>query len=505
FSSIIENVGKIEPELAKAVFTFKTEEEILHEINGKLRKYMKDAIQFSTLDQVGRQRAGELNRQMDSNAQEGEKGHISDFIAMYIENYHEWSDLIKPTDSSEAERIFICEDKSEIQKYVAKHDGGDQENGGSGAIPFYRYIAVKKAEIYCNFKLTDVNQLRLVDTVGLGDIEDGTTDKMYQAIDRDSDAVLYLFRPVAGKGGMIDDRTYDILNHEMYPRYKYADLKKWMGVVINNDGTNLTECIDFQRKFEINAPEMAQNVVFKEIIDVSQTRDVRKYSVLPILASLSQNLGNIDARIEKTTGALIEKANESFAALKNICCEVRVPAQEDIISEKFIGIFRGFDEAARSLGSEFMQENAGQKHTFLEDSLEQVSSLKEAETASIREKFHYGELSSQRSLAFGELHRVVRKIGSREATEFEATEKDFKRQLAQKFLETFGFEKSKCPAPESNTFFLEMAEQLFRQNPDWQMLKDAFLSIHAFKLDETKGITKLLFNENAERFLNGMD
>lgn len=498
-SSVIQNDCTLQPGQVQAVITFKTEEEILEEINAKLKNITGGGLHFNTLTALRGQSPEQLKSQMTNTAVEGEEGHISDFIKMYAENINEWYEFIQPTGSGEDARTEVFTDKKDIRTYVAKHNGGDQENGGVGATLFYRYIAVKNAVIYCRFRLTDVNQLRLVDTVGLGDPEDGNTvEKMYAAIDTESDAALFLFRPSANEGGMIKDWTYDILNMQLCRRYRNADMEKWMGVVINFDGKNWNECMAFQEKFKENAPVMAKNVVFDKIINVSEWEEVREEGLMPILESLSQNLSSIDARIERGAVSLIDAANKVLVSLKEGCQEVRVPTQEDLVFDNRKKIFSKFADTVRALSS----EERGLEDDFLKKSLEMAEALKEKRTTEICRMFDYASAPSSRQyLAFGELQREVRQIGSRDDQNLDNAEATFKQQLAAAFLDSFEFEKARCPAPESGTFFREMADQLFGVNAELKMLKDAFLSIHAFKLNETKGITKILFNENADKHL----
>lgn len=522
-SSVIENEREFEPQQVRAVITFKTEEEILKEINDKLEEFTDGVSRFGTLAELGRQSAEQLKSQMEETVKKGQMGHIADFIDMYVKHFTEWKEDIQPTGSELDTREKIFTDRTIIQKYVAKHNGGDQENGGMGAEYFYKYIAVKKAVIYCRFELTEVNRLRLVDTVGLGDtVDGGTIEKMYAALDAESDAALYLFRPHADQGGMINDWTYNILNEKLYPRYENADMEKWMGVVVNYDGTNWIECSSFLEEFRKKAPEMEQNVAFKNIINVGNEKEVREKGLIPLLESLSKNLRSIDARIEQRAKSLVDTANEAFAELKKGCREIRVPTQEDLIFGNRKKIFSDFVSKVRSLS----EGNDNLKDEFLKNSLNEVEALKKtqakndnwmdkkepngAETSKERwttddicRMFNYAPAPSSRQyLAFGELQRMVRQIGSREDKSLDNEEKRLKKELAKCFLESFHFETSKCPAPESETFFSEMAEQLFGGNEDLQMLKDAFLSVHAFKLNETKGVTKILFNESANKYLN---
>jgi len=525
-SSIIENNDKIEG--VKGVFTFKTEGEILREVNHKLKSMTGGKVQVSSLNGLQGLTAATIRQNLVTISEEG---NIPAFIEMYVENFYEWAPLVKLTVDDEEEmehyhlkagdsqkREYICTDSPEIQKYVAKHDGGTVEAGGTDAIPLYRYIAVKNAVIYSHFALTSVNRIRLIDTVGLGDTAVGTTKKMYEAIDRDSDAVLYFFRPEANKGGVIDERTYHILNYELYPRYKDENMKWWMAVVVNhiNGETaqykdNLNECKKFLEGFVTSAPKMAQNVVFKETIDVSKPDEVSEKCIIPLLESISKHLGEIDRRFEAKTREKIEAANKSFCNLKENFSEIRVPASKDIIDNQFRNIFSGFIKQIEELKKNYSEEGATLKDTFLEESLNKVSSLKESgeenqqteTTLSIYQSLDYMvETDSRRIRAFGELQRIVRNIGSRDSEELNKVEKKFKAKLAELFLDNFVFDRSKCPEPDSSRFFLDMAEQLFGARKDLIMLKDAFLSVHSFRLDETKGMTKLLFNDNAERYLN---
>lgn len=525
-SSIIENRNDIEG--VKGVFTFKTEKEMLREINDKLKRITGGRIQIASLEQVQNLSAESLKEKL---VNESEEGNIPDFITMYVDNFKEWACFVRLTEENEEilslyhlikeNGEYICIDKKEIQKYVAKHDGGDIEVGGTNAKPLYRYIAVKKAVIYARFALTSVNRIRLVDTVGLGDLAVGTTEKMYEAIDRDSDAVLYFFRPEANKGGVIDERTYRILNCELYPRYKEQNMQWWMAVVVNHitgkttkDKDNFNECISFMKEFATKVPNMEQNVAFREIVDVSEPNEVREKCIVPILKSISEHLSEIDKRFERNTKEKIKTANQIFHQLKQKFSELQVPASKDLIDNKFRGIFSGFIEGIHKLEKEYLTTGNSLKDMFLEESLKQVSMLKGEKnektetvtTASICQSLDYVvEPDSKRIRAFGELQWVVRTIASRDSMELNQVERQFKRKLADLFLHHFGFDPLKCVKSDKETFFLTMAEQLFGNRRDLAILKDAFLAIHSFQLKGTTEMTKILFHDKAELYLTCKD
>ncbi len=555
-SSIIENSAKIEEYKVKGVLTFKTEKEIIAEINDKLGRITGDKVQINSLTDVTALSSAQLEKNLSGIY---EKGNITDFIEMYVTNYKEWVPFInltqqdfdkmntyKLTNDESNEKNFICTDPSELQKYVAKHDGGyDKELKGTDATLLYRYIAVKRVVIYTHFPVTDVSQIRLIDTVGLGDTAVGTTEKMYESIDKESDAVLYFFRPQCGKGGMIDDRTYDILNRQLYPRYQEDHTKWWMAVLINDDGTNTAECERFSIEFEKKAPDMSKNVVFKEIINVTDSEKVRDKCITPLLNSISEHLEELDQRFEKNAREKMAAANRLLTEAQEKILEIQVPALEDIIQSKFKDIFSNFIKSIDELKKKYRgnDENGNEKgrQTFLEESLKRVERLIENKTENKQEHHaagsalmfkmpkdtqvsdaqqkdaqekhekaqittasicnslaHISEPDSRRSCALGELQHIVRNIGNRESEELSEIEKGFKKELAELFLEKFEFDRTKCPAPSSDTFFPDMAKRLFGEKKDFELFKDVFLSVHQFKLNETTGITKLLFNEKAE-------
>lgn len=517
-SSVIENSDQ--EESVRGVFTFKTEDELRKEINEKLEKMTGGKLYLHTLDDVCNMTEAKIRNALTKSSEEG---NISDFIKMYVQNFKEWEPFVRLNEKADkmmetydlrpgraGMREYICQTPSEIQKYVAKHDGGTEEERGTNCTYLYRYIAVKTAVIYTRFRLTGVNQIRLVDTVGLRDTAVGTTQKMYEAIDRDSDAVLYFFRPEVNEGGAIDDRTYNILNEELYPRYHDKNMQWWMGVLINhvksspNTMDNLSECKSFLESFILKAPGMARNVVFKEIIDVSDPKQVQERCIIPLLESISEHLGEIDRRIEENTREKIRIANKCFERLKKGFDEIHIPMSRDIIDSQFHEIFRQFISSTYQLIDTYDKKDL--KDTFLEESLNQVLKLTEEDSEqsvySICSSLDYTVASgSKRIRAFGEVQRMVRNIATRKTEKLDKAEKEFKTKLAEQFLQMFRFDKERCPQADSDTFFLDMAKQLFGSKKDLCMLRDIFLSVHDFHLNETCGLTKLLFHENVECYL----
>ena len=133
-SSIIENNNNIRG--VEGIFTFKTEAEILTEINRKFKDITGIENRFQSLDQVGSQSPSELSNYMTGNAILGERGFVLDFIKMYVENFNIWYPYIqKDSNRNETEEgKLICTEPSEIQKYVAKHDGGTSDAHGADPV-----------------------------------------------------------------------------------------------------------------------------------------------------------------------------------------------------------------------------------------------------------------------------------------------------------------------------------------------------------------------------------
>ncbi len=543
--SIIQNEDL---EMPEAVITLKTEQDVIDEINEKLEYMTAGKMSIHSLDELTASFGISLDSSVrDDEEKEMARGRITDFKNMYIggdkkeETVKEWKELVKITGTDAdlpvlekykltvrdaGKREFVCRDKSEIRKFVAKRDSGSEEMNGTDATPFYRYIAVQGAVIYARFALTEMSQLRLVDTVGLGDLAEGTTEMMHKVIGGESDAVIYFFCPEPGKGGQIDDRIYRILNRDIIPRYEKQAMKKWMAVVVNHKRTdksdNTNECPKFLEFLDNNVPSMGpvkmDNVVFSKVINVSDPEAVGRECLEPLLSSLLNNLEEVDRGFRMAANEKLKAAKRKLQELSVGFEEVNIPEADDIIKSKFKEMFESFIRKVRELSSE-VSSQPGLENKLLDRSLEAVEGListgKDNLTGEGTEKVttemicgSFGECAKTESvklLALDKLQRTVRGIGKNSSDDLREKEREMKEKLAEIFLQEFHFERSEAPQHTDPDFFRKMAGELFGKDEDCDPMRDAFLSMDHFSLNEADGIIKLIFNDCADRYIAAED
>mgnify|MGYP006066772495 FL=1 len=539
--SIIQNK---DVEMPEAVITLKTEQDVINEINEKLEYMTAGKMNILSLDELTAA-FGESLVSAVRNDEEKDmaRGRVADFINMYIggdqgeESVKEWKELIKinGTDADlpvlekykltvrdPEKREFVCRDKSEIRKFVAKRDSGTEDKNGTDALPFYRYIAVQGAVIYARFVLTEMTQLRLVDTVGLGDLAEGTTEKMHKVIGGESDAVIYFFCPAPGKGGQINDRIYRILNRDIIPRYEKQAMKKWMAVVVNHkkmdkwDNTN--ECPKFLEYLDNNVPSMGpdrmDNVVFSKVIDVSDPEAVGRDCLEPLLSSLLNNLEEVDRVFRSAADEKLKAAKQKLKELSGGFEELNIPEADDIIKLNFDEMFESFITKVREFSGEISSQ-PGLENKLFDRSLKAVEglistgqdNLSGEGTETVTTEAICGSIGkctkaeSVKLLALDELQRTVRGIGKNSSGDLREKEREMKEKLADLFLQEFHFERSEVTQHTDPDFFRKMAGELFGKDKDCDPMRDAFLSMGQFSLNEADGIVKLIFNDCADRYI----
>ena len=97
-------------------------------------------------------------------------------IKDYYDNFDRIVELIKIG-------VEEFDDEDEIEKKVAQTVGNKK---------YYDFLAVKKAEIFTRFLATDVKNLTLIDTIGLGEYSLGIDEKVTKTVAYESDLVILL-------------------------------------------------------------------------------------------------------------------------------------------------------------------------------------------------------------------------------------------------------------------------------------------------------------------------
>ncbi|WP_373549803.1 dynamin family protein [Haliscomenobacter sp.] len=134
--------------------------------------------------------------------------------------------------SSDFEEINISKIKEFVQyTYNEKNDD----------IASYRYVAVKKIEIFTKFPDNNVFQLGLIDIPGLGDTRLGDEERMIRALGEDVDIILFIRKPDKDRNQWqdVDTNLYDIASSVLREK---LSLDTWSFMLINNRHGSIEDC-----------------------------------------------------------------------------------------------------------------------------------------------------------------------------------------------------------------------------------------------------------------------
>lgn len=178
---------------------------------------------------------------------------------------------------------------------------------------YYRYAAVKSANIYTHFPAIDDAKIVLVDTVGMGTSVDNEAikDEMFRVLREDCDAAVTIFRPDS-KGGGFNAGQSQILQ-EISNRLSSRDPHEWIYYVVNkvNDGedSNIQNIDAVLEEVTGTLKNMTVTPVARVLdIDGSDSTEVYDRLMNPLLDMVTSNLDNIDSKF-------VGVANETGEAL----------------------------------------------------------------------------------------------------------------------------------------------------------------------------------------------
>ncbi len=216
-------------------------------------------------------------------------------IIQHVAQYEEFSSIPTGEDAS----LFTLKDKEdengkEIQVYE-KH--------------YYKYLAVKSANIYTSFPAIDDAKIVLVDTIGMGDSTDveRIEAEMFRVLREDCDAAVDVFRPDA-QGDSFNQKQGDVLT-KISKELGDRDPQRWIYYAINRvecgKGRN-TENIPAIIKAATESFKNLSSVPVADVVDVNAADkdDVNNKLLGPLLDLITDNLDDIDSR-------LMENANKS--------------------------------------------------------------------------------------------------------------------------------------------------------------------------------------------------
>ena len=223
-----------------------------------------------------------------------------DHLCKYVEHYNDYiDDLGSVKDVTERE----------IEYYIAQYSSHNAEQ------KYYKYLGVKLADINTNFLNEDAGNIVLVDTVGIGATSLGIEEEMLKAVENDSDAIIFMFRP-DNKRGRISDNEINIIRNiaeRVSPEYT-KEMLFWVinRVETGDSGDNVNQVNDVIQIIK------QRNYPIADVLNVncSSKEEVENRLLIPVLKQLSSRIQDVD-------NLLVDKLNETgeklFQMYSQIC------------------------------------------------------------------------------------------------------------------------------------------------------------------------------------------
>lgn len=565
-TSIIENSnGETE-----AVFTFKTPQEAVAEMDREIRNFAKRlhaedkmsvAAEFSEGVQNLKTLTAILNQKnqkimgptgQEQAITEADKMDLENLRKLYETHRQEWEPYLEgvgmgnpDTDLSLEEndgvRQYVLKQKSKIEEYVSKHNKEGTKN-------YYKYAAVKKAVIRTKFADSIDADIRLIDTVGIGDPAVDTEKRMLEAIQDEADGVIFILEGTDRYENhvMLKDQVLIEKFQEIYNLYRnkeggeQKETKYWMAFLVNSRykegaaedyGQRYLDAAiipSFDGKGKVFEND---GIKFRKAINVGKPEQVEK-ALSEFLKQISDHLGEIDAGLESAASKAADYAIAQSRALMEELDKVHI----NFISNSkrnYMGQLRKerincLKEKLGKYAEEIRKGTAAEtKETFLQQSLDKVRLLQEGKTlagfpfesgqdASLDGMIAYynshnsyqNDFTGARIAVFQSLQSIVREIGSRPLDRQQEAGKKFKKKIAELFVDSLkldclklGDGLLKALDTGDAQFFGKVSAKLLEGLADTEDIQKAFRSLDQFSLDDSNGITKALFRYYAAECL----
>lgn len=582
-TSVIENIE--ETGRTEAHFVFKTETEVIDTINREIESLKNEidkispAIEWTeeikkvkSLDadeirqpfQILHKKAIEIHNKNEKKLSGIQATEASKKISKKMEEYTqnekraEWYPYIeKPkSDNSESEKSksespesemeslklmglkayqgedgkyrYVLSDQEEIKQFVSKH-GGEKENGQE----YHRYIAVKEAVIKTHITGIDA-RIRLVDTVGIGDPDADTVSRMENAVENESDGVIYISS--SRNRTELDATEQELLQklRQLFRKYSSQGARYWMSFVQNyiqfknggNDRSHLETFLkELEKTYGVDEDDLfgKKGIRYRKVVDVGSKSEVNDM-LREFLGRISDKLGFIDERFETESNSLCRKAVAEERRLKGLLDHIHINTPKKLSQNN---IYRMVNDRLGNLGEDLkkyrlqiVEDGKSEKEglSFLRQRIEIVRRLKDGEEpegihinlnemveTSCKENNY---IADARLEAIKLLKKSVRKIATFPSEKQQEKAAEYKRKVADYFVNCLGIDldriredKDASLNPGEPGFLRELGEILFDGIYDAEELKEIFDSMARFRLDEMNVLTKTLFYHHAEKCL----
>lgn len=270
----------------------------------------KNEITIGSFSEIGELDIDKLRERIPSGAPEVTK---FEHLCKYVNHFKDWSRLVRQGSKT-------LNDPEEIQKYVAQHNGKNEED--ENRLNFFSYLAVKEVVIKCEFKNADSGKIVLRDTIGLGDTSLGIEDKMLDTIGNHSDAAIIVRRPEVGTGKF--DSTDDAIYKSLYDHFSDKNMDKWLFWLTNQTaegsiyGDNSLRCKALDKKISEKKWKLANHF----IINVSDKECVNNIFCENILKTLISNIDAIDDGILSDIRKQTDILYDAYADIQRMIDEI---------------------------------------------------------------------------------------------------------------------------------------------------------------------------------------
>ena len=421
--------------------------------------------------------------------------------------------------------VYRLDKPERIQEYVSKHN-------------YFRYIAVKRVVVQTGLQDLE-GEIRLVDTVGIGDTSADTRSRLEDAIRNESDGVIILMkaRERVENDESIAQEDIDFLNELKGILREHWDKRPglWMSFLLNNATGDKKALQPFAEKYlEWMAGAYGANddlfgvngIRLRSVVDVADGPAVRE-NVRSFLEYISRNLTQIDDVLEKDTLRLIGAVREEKARLRRqlrgwtegiavsqqdlnytqILMEERIDRLEYELSQ-YISRIRSREETAEKSGGSFLRQRLSMVERLMHGEMLPEPPAALSDIIAQACKTYPADFAQARLAAIRRLPEVVRRIAVMPSQEQKELEQSYKADVAGILVHSLGLDLSRLgehgePAPDTADphVFRALAALLLTNVGKSSEIRDAFLSLDQFRLNEMNGVTKVLFIHHASQHL----
>lgn len=227
----------------------------------------------------------------------------------YLEKYHnhleEYRSLLLEGQTKQIQR-------HEIREYVAQNDLEGNQN-------YFKYMAVQKVALFCEFPNTDIGNIALVDMPGLGETGIGAEEQLIKILGEEVDAAIFVRfpKPPGGDWEAKDVELYSTANKALR-----LPIKEWSFMVLNRHDKvdNLGLCEYFAKSLDKQVIEVVKPAI---IANCANTEEANTDILDRILDYLIQNIERLDRdyanfcyqellRIHNAVSIEVEKARKAL-------------------------------------------------------------------------------------------------------------------------------------------------------------------------------------------------